>query len=64
MFDISNTIAPHDKIITGPPEAISAMLYAEFNLQDLIKARRLFDVAGHSSHPNVLQLRIHPAEPH
>lgn len=64
LLDISKTIAPHGKIITGPPVAESAMLYAEINLQDLIKARHLFDVAGHSSRPNVLQLRINPAEPH
>ncbi|WP_406683407.1 carbon-nitrogen hydrolase family protein [Seonamhaeicola sp. MEBiC1930] len=55
----SSIIAPNGKIIAGPLEAREGILYADINLQDIIKAKRMFDVVGHYSRPDVFNFNIH-----
>ncbi|REE83268.1 nitrilase [Lutibacter oceani] len=51
-------IAPSGKVIAGPLEAEEGILYADINLQDIIKAKRMFDVVGHYSRPDVFKFNI------
>ncbi|MEC3905453.1 carbon-nitrogen hydrolase family protein [Tamlana sp. 2201CG12-4] len=51
-------IGPKGQIMTGPLEAQEGILYAEIDLQDIIKAKRMFDVVGHYSRPDVFQFSI------
>lgn len=46
-------IAPNGKIISGPLEAKKGILYTDIDLDDIIKAKRMFDVVGHYSRPDV-----------
>ena len=46
-------IAPNGKFIAGPLEAEEGILYADIDLQQIIAAKRMFDVAGHYSRPDV-----------
>ena len=54
----SSIIAPNGKIITGPLEAEEGILYADINLNDIIKAKRMFDVVGHYSRPDVFNFNL------
>ncbi len=58
----SAIIAPNGKIIAGPLEAEEGILYADINLQDIIKAKRMFDVVGHYSRPDVFDFKVKPAK--
>ncbi|MBO0342274.1 MAG: carbon-nitrogen hydrolase family protein [Bacteroidota bacterium] len=51
-------IAPNGKIIAGPLEAEEGILYADINLQDIIKAKRMFDVVGHYARPDVFNFKF------
>jgi len=51
-------IAPNGKIIAGPMEAEEGILYADINLQDIIKAKRMFDVVGQYSRPDVFNFNV------
>jgi nitrilase len=51
-------IAPNGKVIAGPLEAKEGILYADINLQDIIKAKRMFDVVGHYSRPDVFNFNV------
>jgi nitrilase len=54
----SCVIAPNGKVIAGPLEAKEGILYADINLQDIIKAKRMFDVVGHYSRPDVFDFKV------
>ncbi|MCA0931416.1 carbon-nitrogen hydrolase family protein [Lutimonas saemankumensis] len=54
----SAIIAPNGKILAGPLEAEEGILTAEINLQDIIKAKRMFDVVGHYSRPDVFKFEL------
>ena len=54
----SSIIAPNGKVIAGPLEAKEGILYADINLQDIIKAKRMFDVVGHYSRPDVFNFNV------
>ena len=54
----SAIIAPNGKILAGPLEAEEGILYADINLQDIIKAKRMFDVVGHYSRPDVFNFNV------
>ncbi|WP_370476493.1 carbon-nitrogen hydrolase family protein [Tamlana flava] len=54
----SSIIAPNGKVIAGPLEAKEGILYADINLQDIIKAKRMFDVVGHYSRPDVFNFKV------
>ena len=56
----SAIIAPNGKILAGPLEAEEGILYADIDLQDILKAKRMFDVAGHYARPDVFELRQKP----
>jgi nitrilase len=54
----SAIISPTGKIIAGPLEAEEGILYADINLQDIIKAKRMFDVVGHYARPDVFKFKV------
>jgi nitrilase len=51
-------IGPNGQIIAGPLEAEEGILYAEIDLRNIITAKRMFDVAGHYSRPDVFSFSI------
>ncbi len=51
-------IAPNGKIIAGPLEAKEGILYAEIDLNEIITAKRSFDVVGHYSRPDVFSFSV------
>ena len=51
-------IGPGGDFITGPIEKKKTILYAKIDLNEVIKAKRIFDVAGHYSRPDVFNLKI------
>jgi nitrilase len=54
----SSIIAPNGKIIAGPLEAEEGILIADINLQDIVKAKRMFDAVGHYSRPDVFNFNL------
>ena len=56
----SAIIAPNGKIIAGPLEAEEGILFADIDLQDIVKAKRMFDVVGHYSRPDVFNFEVNP----
>jgi len=46
-------IAPNGQILAGPLEAEEGILYADIDLQQIIAAKRMFDVAGHYARSDV-----------
>lgn len=46
-------IAPNGKILAGPLEEEEGILYADIDLQQIIAAKRMFDVVGHYARPDV-----------
>lgn len=54
----SAIIGPNGKIIAGPLEAEEGILYADINLRDIIKAKRMFDAVGHYSRPDVFSFKV------
>lgn len=57
----SAIIGPNGKIIAGPLEAEEGILYADFDLHDIIRAKRMFDVVGHYSRPDVFSFKVNNA---
>ena len=51
-------IAPNGSIIEGPVEAEERIIYADLDLDDIITAKRMFDVAGHYSRPDVFNFSL------
>lgn len=54
----SAIIAPNGKFLAGPLEAEEGILYADIDLQDILKAKRMFDVAGHYARPDVFDFQV------
>ena len=54
----SAIIAPNGQILAGPLEAEEGVLYAEIDLDQVIKAKRMFDVVGHYSRPDVFAFNV------
>jgi nitrilase len=54
----SSIIAPNGKVIAGPLEAEEGILIADINLQDIVKAKRMFDAVGHYSRPDVFNFNL------
>jgi len=46
-------IGPNGKFLAEPLEAEEGILYAEIDLNDIIAAKRMFDVSGHYARPDV-----------
>jgi nitrilase len=51
-------INPYGKILVGPLEAAERILYADIDLQDIVAAKRMFDVVGHYSRPDVFNFSV------
>ncbi len=51
-------INPNGEFIAGPSEMKEEILYAKIDLQDIIKSKRMFDVAGHYSRPDVFHFEV------
>ena len=51
-------VNPNGDIIAGPVEKKEEILYAKINFDDLIKVKRMFDVAGHYSRPDVFDFKV------
>ncbi|PHS05913.1 MAG: nitrilase [Kordia sp.] len=54
----SSIIAPNGQFLAGPLEAEEGILYADIDLQQIIKAKRMFDVVGHYSRPDVFSFNV------
>ncbi len=54
----SSIIAPNGQFLAGPLEAKEGILYADIDLQQIIKAKRMFDVVGHYSRPDVFSFKV------
>ena len=54
----SAIIAPNGQILAGPLEAEEGVLYAEIDLDQVIKAKRMLDVVGHYSRPDVFAFNV------
>lgn len=51
-------IAPNGKILAGPLDAKEGILYADIDLQQIIAAKRMFDVAGHYARPDLFNFSL------
>jgi nitrilase len=51
-------IAPGGKIVAGPKNKEQGILYAEIDLQQVANAKRVLDVAGHYSRPDIFTLHV------
>lgn len=51
-------IAPNGKVLAGPLETEEGILYADLNLNDIIKAKRMFDAVGHYARPDVFRFSV------
>lgn len=52
-------INPYGKILAGPLEAAEKILYADIDLHDILAAKRMFDVVGHYSRPDVFNFSVY-----
>lgn len=59
----SAIVAPNGKIIAGPLEAQEGVLVAEIDLQDIVKAKRMFDVVGHYARDDVFTFKVNRSQP-
>ncbi len=51
-------INPNGKLISGPLDSKEGILYADIDLQEIIAAKRRFDVVGHYSRPDVFNFSV------
>lgn len=51
-------IAPNGKIVAGPLDSEEGILYAEIDLNQIIAAKRMFDVVGHYARPDVFNFNV------
>ena len=51
-------VGPNGKVLAGPLEAKEGILYADINLDAIISAKRMFDVTGHYSRPDVFNFKV------
>ncbi|NKI27135.1 carbon-nitrogen hydrolase family protein [Arenibacter sp. 6A1] len=51
-------IAPNGEVLAGPLEAEEGILYASIDLQQIIASKRMFDVVGHYSRPDVFEFHL------
>ncbi|MEN8187278.1 MAG: carbon-nitrogen hydrolase family protein [Bacteroidota bacterium] len=57
-FGNSCIVGPTGKIIAGPLKEEEGILYADIDLQEIISAKRMFDVVGHYSRPDVFEFKM------
>lgn len=51
-------IAPNGQLLAGPLEGEEGILYADLDLRDIIKSKRMFDVVGHYARPDVFTFGV------
>jgi nitrilase len=51
-------INPNGELISGPLDSKEGILYADIDLQEIIAAKRKFDVVGHYSRPDVFNFSV------
>ena len=51
-------IDPKGQIIAGPLEAEEGILYADIDLNTITEAKRMFDVVGHYTRPDVFNFSV------
>lgn len=51
-------ISPKGQFLAGPLNEKEGILYADLNMSEIIEAKRMFDVAGHYSRPDVFNFSI------
>jgi nitrilase len=51
-------INPNGEFIAGPVEMKEKILYAQIDLSEIIKSKRMFDAAGHYSRPDVFEFKV------
>jgi len=51
-------ICPKGQILAGPLEAAEGILYADMDLNMITEAKRMFDVVGHYSRPDVFNFSV------
>ena len=51
-------VGPNGKILAGPLEAEEGILYAELELDQIVASKRMFDVVGNYSRPDVFDFKI------
>jgi nitrilase len=51
-------INPKGKIISGPIDSKECILYADIDLNEIIAAKRRFDVVGHYARPDVFNFTV------
>jgi nitrilase len=51
-------INPSGKVIAGPLDSKEGIIYADIDLQEIIVAKRRFDVVGHYARPDVFNFTI------
>jgi len=51
-------VAPNGQLLAGPLEAEEGILYADIEFQNIIKAKRMFDVVGHYSRHDVFHFSL------
>ena len=54
----SAIIAPNGQFLAGPLEKEEGILYADIDLRQIIEAKRMFDVVGHYSRPDVFSFNV------
>ena len=54
----SAIIGPNGHILAGPLEGEEGIIYAEIDLREIIKAKRMFDAVGHYARPDVFDFRL------
>jgi nitrilase len=55
---MSCIINPNGKLISGPMDSKEGILYADIDLQEIIAAKRTFDVVGHYARPDVFNFSV------
>lgn len=51
-------VGPNGKILAGPLEAEEGILYADIDLNEILAAKRMFDVSGHYARPDVFDFKV------
>lgn len=55
-------ISPLGKILMGPERNKKSIIYADINLDEIIKGKYDFDVVGHYSRPDIFKLKVNKKE--
>ena len=53
-------INPGGKVIAGPLDSEEGILYADIDLNEILVAKRRFDVVGHYARPDVFEFKVVP----